>query len=79
MGWAGVKNGALIGLAAEAGFKAIFTVDRKFAANYRGSLPLGVVILIAGTTNPEHLHPFMDRVAKALGQVGEGEVLRVTG
>jgi hypothetical protein len=77
MRWAGVKNGSLIDLAAEAGFQAIFTVDREFGATYRGPLPLGVVILVARTTNPERLGPFMKRVADALSKVREGEILKV--
>ena len=77
MRWAGVKNGALIELAAEAGFQAIFTVDRDFGARYEGPLPLAIVILVARTTNPERLRPFMSRVAEALRQVGEGEILKI--
>ena len=77
MRWAGVKNGALIELAAEAGFQAVFTVDREFGATYRDPLPLGVVILVARTTNPERLRPFMERVAEALGEVREGEILTI--
>ena len=78
MRWAGVKNGALIDLAAEAGFQAIFTVDREFGATYRDPLPLGVVILAARTTNPERLHPFMERVAEALNQVRKGEIVTIS-
>ena len=77
MRWAGAKNGALIELAAEAVFQAIFTVDREFGATFRRPLPLGVVVLIAPTTNPERLRPFMHRVAEALGQVREGEILTI--
>ena len=78
MRWAGAKNGALIDLAAEAGFQAIFTVDREFGATHRGPLPLGVVMLAARTTNPERLSPFMERVAEALGQVRKGEIVTIT-
>jgi hypothetical protein len=77
MRWAGVKNGALIDLAAEAGFQAIFTVDREFGTTYRGPLPISVVILAARTTNPERLRPFMERVAEALAQVSEGEIVTI--
>ncbi len=78
MRWAGAKNGALIDLAAEAGFEAIFTVDREFGSTYRGDLPLGVVILAARTTNPDRLRPFMERVVEALGQVDKGEVVTIS-
>lgn len=78
MRWAGVKNGALIDLAAEAEFQAIFTVDREFGATYRGPLPVSVVILAAGTTNPERLRPFMKQVAEALNQVRKGEIVTIS-
>ena len=52
-------------------------MDRGFGVSYQGPLPLGVVILVARTTNPERLRPFMERVAEALHQVREGEIVKV--
>jgi hypothetical protein len=54
MGWAGVKNGALIELAAGQ-FDAIFTVDREFGAGYHGPMTVGVVILEVGPTTRPHV------------------------
>ncbi len=31
MGWAGTGNGALLGFAADSGFEALVTVDRRYA------------------------------------------------
>jgi predicted nuclease of predicted toxin-antitoxin system len=76
MGWAGVKNGALIKLAA-AEFDAIFTVDRDFGATYTGAPPVGIVILEAGTTDPNKLRPYMGAVTDALAVVRPGEIKRV--
>jgi len=76
MGWAGVKNGALIELAGTA-FDAIFTVDRQFGAAVPRPLPVAVVILEAGTTDPTLLRPFMPLVVAALKQISPGEVSRV--
>ena len=76
MGWAGVKNGALISLA-ETNFDVILTVDRAFASPSQGTDRLGIVILEAGTTDPVLLLPHMPAVIAALQRVGPGEVLRV--
>ena len=76
MGWTGVKNGALIDLAKGA-FDAIFTVDREFGGKYVGTLPIGVVILEAGSTDPLVLRPHMPSVAAALREVKPGQVRRV--
>jgi len=76
MGWAGVKNGALIELAADA-FDVIFTVDREFGATYREPIRIGIVILEVGSTDPVKLLPHMPRVAEALEDVRPGEVRRV--
>ena len=76
MGWAGVKNGALIELAADQ-FDAIFTVGREFGAAYRGLATIGIVILEVGSTDPVKLRPHMPAVAEALVRVRPGEVRRV--
>lgn len=76
MGWAGIKNSALIDRAAD-GFDAIFTVDREFGSRYRGQLPVGVVILQAGTADPVTLRPHLTSVTEALSRVKRGEVIRV--
>ena len=76
MGWAGVKNGALIDLAAAA-FDAIFTVDRDFGRTHVGAPPVGIVILEVGSTDPVKLRPHMPAVCEALAAVRRGEVRRV--
>ncbi len=76
MGWTGVKNGALIGLAAP-DFDAIFTVDRDFGSTYAGAPPVGIVILQIGSTDPVKLRPHMPAVCEALAAVRRGEIKRV--
>lgn len=78
MGWVGVKNGALIELASSA-FDVIFTVDRDFGSEFSGPLPIAVVILEAGTTDPVRLRPLMPRVVDALRASQPGDVTRVRG
>lgn len=76
MGWVGVKNGALIELAASQ-FDVTLTVDREFGASYQGPMRVGIVILEAGSTDPVKLRPHMPAVAEALAGVRPGEVRRV--
>lgn len=79
MGWAGVKNGALVELAAGQ-FDTLFTVDvdKDFAGTSAPAANrLGIVILAAGTTDPVLLAPHMAAVVTALQQVRPGQVLRV--
>jgi len=77
-GWAGVKNGALIELAAPH-FDAIFTVDREFGASYTAPLPLGVVILQVGATDFAVIRPHMPAVLDALRGLKRGDLRRVRG
>jgi len=76
-GWAGVKNGALLELAASQ-FDAVFTVDRGIAAAHAALLkPIAVVILSVGTTDPVRLRPHMPKVRAALQAVKPGQLVRV--
>ncbi len=77
MGWAGVKNGALLSLASD-DFDAVFTVDRgmeQVHAQVRARV--GLVILVANTTDPVKLRPLMPRVRDALQNLEPGKVVRV--
>ena len=76
MGWAGVKNGALIQLAGP-DFDCVFTVDREFASTYAGTPPVGVVILQVGSSDPVKLRPHMATVVEALRTIKRGEVRRL--
>ena len=66
MGWGGVKNGALLVLAA-AEFDAFITVDRNlpFQQNI-ATLPIAVVVLIAHSNELQALLPFVPRLEEAL-------------
>jgi predicted nuclease of predicted toxin-antitoxin system len=76
MGWAGVKNGALIENAAER-FDAIFTVDADFGSSYRGRLPISILILQVGTNDVALLRPHMPLVNAALATLPPGEIIRL--
>jgi predicted nuclease of predicted toxin-antitoxin system len=76
MGWSGVKNGALIELAAEH-FDAIFTVDREFGTRLPDAPKLAIVILEAGSTDPVRLRPHMPAVVQALAEARLGQITRL--
>jgi len=77
MGWAGIKNGALLSRAAEH-FDAVFTVDQGMEqAHLKSKLRVGLVILAATTTDPVKLRPFMSQVRDALQRVEQGQIVRV--
>lgn len=79
MGWAGVKNGSLLELAAQE-FDVLFTVDRDFAG-LSDIVPvgIGVVILQVGSTDFEALLPHMAAVSDAINDVERGRVRRLGG
>ena len=77
MGWGGVKNGALLELAATR-FDALFTVDRDLeVAHAKTRTKPALVVLAAGTTDPLKLRPYMPAVRAALQAAKPGELRRV--
>jgi hypothetical protein len=79
MGWAGIKNGALLRLA-DGQFDALLTVDQgiKYQQNLSG-LTISVVILAAASNDVDDLRPLLPAVAEALTSMGRGEVIHVGG
>jgi len=77
MGWSGVKNGVLLGLAT-AEFDCFLTVDRnlQFQQNVVG-LTIGVVILHAQGNDLSSLQPLMPNVRSVLDQLTPGQVVNV--
>ncbi len=78
-GWRGVKNGALLRLAAEK-FDVLLTVDRnlEYQQNFSG-LTLAVVVMEAESNDIAVLHPLMPAVRDALPRALPGKVIRVHG
>src|SRR5687768_9983761 len=77
MGWASIKNGALLRLA-EPLFDVFITIDRGL--EYQQSLPgadLAFVVLRAPDNTLDTLHPLMPQVEAALLTLQKGEVVRV--
>ncbi len=77
MGWAGVKNGELLRLAA-AEFDVFLTADRNLPHQQTlDVLNLGVILLVARSTKLEDLRPLAPIILQAVVSVQAGEVLRV--
>lgn len=78
-GWKGVKNGALLRLAAEAGFDAFITVDRKLPYQQKlAEAPIGVLLLRAHSNHLDVVKALIPEMLDALVTLDKGEV-RVVG
>jgi predicted nuclease of predicted toxin-antitoxin system len=79
MGWAGIKNGALLKLA-NGQFDALLTVDQgiEYQQNLAG-LKISVVVMVAASNDVDDLRPLLPRVEQALANLRTGEIMRVGG
>jgi hypothetical protein len=78
-GWAGVKNGELLQLAA-AQFDLLLTVDRnlEYQQNFAG-LALAVLVVHASSNDVAVLRPLMPAVLAAISETKPGLVTHVHG
>ena len=78
-GWAGVKNGALLELAAKE-FDVLLTVDRnlEYQQNFSG-VALAVVVIDSSSNDVAVLRPLMPAVREALRTAKCGSVVHVRG
>ena len=79
LGWAGIKNGALLELA-NGQFDALLTVDQgiEYQQNISG-LSISVVVMMAPSNDVDDLRPLLGAVEQALAQLPPGEIIRVGG
>jgi hypothetical protein len=77
MGWAGIKNGALLRLA-NGQFDALLTVDQgiEFQQSLLG-LSISLVVMLAASNDVDDLIPLLPSVEVALATLGPGEIVRV--
>ena len=78
MGWAGIKNGQLMGLAAQQ-FDVFITVDRNLS--FQQNLPklnIAVIVLHAPTNRLVDLKPLAPAILEALPTVQAGQATIVT-
>ncbi len=78
MKWRGVKNGALLALAAGAGFEALVTMDStlEYEQNPK-TLPLAVVVLEADTNEFENIQPLIPALLAALTTLAPQQVTHI--
>ena len=77
MGWAGIKNGELLGLA-EQEFDVLLTVDRNLS--FQQMLPrfgIAVVVLVGATNRLADLLPLVPKFLSSVSRVRSGEVLQI--
>ena len=79
MGWAGVKNGQLLRLAATE-FDALLTVDRnlEYQQNFAG-VSIAVIVVHAPSNDITVLRPFMPAVVAALAGAKPGMIIPIRG
>ena len=78
MGWSGVKNGALLALAAE-DFDAFITVDKNLPYQQNLSmLPISVVLLDTYSNELAVLLPLVPRLEQALSSLAPRTFVRIT-
>ena len=79
MGWAGIKNGALLKLA-DSRFDALLTVDQGIEYQQDLSdLRISVVVMLAASNDVDDLRPLLPGVEQALASLRTGETMRVGG
>lgn len=78
-GWAGVKNGKLLALAA-AQFDLFVTMDRhiEFQQN-RSALPIAVLVVMARTNRIEDVRPLVPDILETLNHIAPRALHRVGG
>ena len=77
VGWAGVKNGKLLALAATR-FEAFLTMDRglEFQQNL-ATLPIAVLVVEAPSNRIEHLVPLLPNLLRELDRLSPRTLRRV--
>lgn len=73
MGWASIKNGKLLRLAADAGFGAFVTVDQGISyQNDIASIEIAVFVLKARSNSRARLKPLLPQLLAAMTSVVSG-------
>lgn len=77
MGWSGVKNGALLALAAGE-FDAFLTVDKNLPYQQNlATLPIALIVLEANSNELAALLPLVPRLEQALGSLKPRTFVRI--
>jgi predicted nuclease of predicted toxin-antitoxin system len=78
MGWAGIKNGALIRLIQSAGFEVFVTIDGnlEYQQNLR-AINFAIIVLSASDNTFDTLRPLMAEVMGALQTIKATEIVHI--
>jgi predicted nuclease of predicted toxin-antitoxin system len=78
MGWASLKNGALLAAMVRSGFDALLTMDKNLHKQQRmADLPFGIVVIRARDNQLATLLPLAQDILRALNEVRQGQVVSV--
>lgn len=80
IGWAGIKNGALLARTRESAFEVFVTVDQNLAyqQNLRAA-GVAVIVLVAASNRLQDLEPLVPALLECLKSVRPGELVRLGG
>ncbi|MFZ1755528.1 MAG: hypothetical protein WBO46_13530 [Caldilineaceae bacterium] len=78
MGWAGVKNGALLRLIQDTAFDVFVTIDGNltYQQNLKG-VNLAIIVLSAPDNTIESLRPLGPGILTAIERISAGEIIPV--
>ena len=80
MGWAGVKNGVLLGLAAAAGFEVLLTCDRNMQHQQNvPALGLALIVLAVRDKKRETMHRLVPEILALLDTAPRPGTVSVVG
>jgi len=78
-GWAGLENGDLLRVACDR-FEVLITGDQNLEYQQNtSSLPIAVVVVVAGNNRVETLFPLVPEILKALATIAPRKLVRVGG
>ena len=77
LGWAGTKNGVLLRRAADEGFAAFLTIDKRLSHQQLIPASLAVVTLRARSNRIADLQPLVPAILDALAHAVPGQIARV--
>ena len=79
MGWSELSNGKLLQAAADCGFDAVLTVDRKLKHEQNlTELPVGVVLIASVDIRLSALMPFVPAIERALSTLVPRSLIEIT-
>jgi hypothetical protein len=79
MGWKGIRNSALLQLAA-GDFDALLTADQNLEHQQNlGALPIAVVVLVAPTNRIDSLRPLIPALLRTLETLAPRQLVHVGG